>query len=95
MTDRKQTCANCRFWVPTDGKDSWSQLDRDFGYCEQTPFREDMREWSKAGGQHFDIIPEEYANRTAYVEDAEMYSATLRTKAEHFCAMFAAKEAGA
>jgi len=80
-------CGKCKHWQVPEIRLGWQG---DFGFCKQTPHGEVVGVWGLSmGSQKWDVAPE-YADRTAVVTDASAYNAELHTKAEHFCAMFAA-----
>ena len=81
-----KSCDTCKHWTPPE-TDKWaSAIDREFGHCNATPFRED------AGGWDDDYenwtLKKEHENATAIVSDASGYHAALSTRGRHFCAMW-------
>lgn len=82
-------CADCKHWEKPTG-DDWEPIRQTFGRCRHTPHVEDMTQWTDDNDVRRVILPE-YEDRTATATDASGYSASLLTKAEHFCAMFTEK----
>ncbi len=82
-------CDECRFWEAAKA-DDWSEVSTLLGTCLRTDHLDDARGWDDEGR---DTLKPEYADRTAFSYDASGYASGLRTKAEHFCAMFQPKEA--
>ena len=77
-------CENCKHWEKPRGGD-YGNWEDDFGECRHTPHGPDLGQWNDEMEW---VMEPEYADRTAVVQDASGYAATLHTKADHFCAMF-------
>lgn len=80
-------CDRCKYWEAPD-KDEWCPVRAVMGRCARTPHIEDMKEWFIKGDDTLDIIKIEYLDRSAATYDASGYASGLRTRPEHFCAMF-------
>lgn len=80
-------CDACQYWQKPEG-DEWEPVKQIFGKCDRTPHIEDMTKWSETEDDYLRVLVPEMADRTAFAQDTSGYHAWLRTKPEHFCAMF-------
>lgn len=86
-------CDNCQYWTAPDRTDEFaSAIEREFGQCSRVPHSEDVGGWDWDDGDGKWKLDPKYADRTAIARDGSGYHAHLETKAEHFCAMFKARE---
>ena len=84
-------CDTCKHWIPPV-IDKWgSMIDKEFGHCKATPFREDAGAWDD-GYENWTLKPE-HKSATAIVSDGSGYHAALSTRDSHFCAMWHAVNA--
>ncbi|OOY15101.1 hypothetical protein [Thioclava sp. DLFJ4-1] len=81
-------CDECKFFAKPDDQfdETWRG---DFGLCSRTPHAEDVGEWD--AGMNW-AMNAEHKDRTAVVQDASGYHASLYSLPSHFCAMFESAE---
>jgi hypothetical protein len=78
-------CADCKHWKPCEQYETGRS--QGMGRCEATPMFWDHTEWNDDCER---VIKPAAASITAFVQDGSDYSATLYTRPEHGCTMFAA-----
>lgn len=79
-----ESCQTCRHWTAPD-PEAWTAYDRTFGRCGKVPQAWDIREWDEETME--DRISPAFADVTAVAQDGSSYSASLLTRADHYCSM--------